>query len=96
MAFKKGHKKVGGRKPGKANKVNEFPRQVLIDILAAQGDKPLKELASLSGKDYIECFDKIMKYILPTLKAVEISGDENKPPPPFQFIIQRQEDDVTD
>lgn len=99
MPFKKGQKRPvnAGRKKGTPNKENQLPREIIRKGLIEQGDRAFKELSKLKGKEYIECYEKLMKYILPQLKAIEHSGNEDKPQS-YNLIIKKTylQDDNSD
>ena len=88
--FKKGDKRPSnsGRQKGSGNKKDEDLRKLVKDGLLAEGDKPFTELQKLEGKEYIESYERLMKYVLPTLKAVEHSG-EVKDKKTYKLVIRK-------
>lgn len=87
MPFTPGHPKYGGRKRGRANTVTVKSRDELwkyIDQLCAQGQaaNPFQVLVDLMMHDpeaRVQCAIALADRLLPKLKAVELSGDPEKP-----------------
>jgi hypothetical protein len=87
MPFTPGHPKYGGRKKGRANHVTLKTRDELwasIDQLCAQGQaaNPFRVLVDLMVSDpeaRVQCAIALADRLLPKLKAVELSGDPDKP-----------------
>jgi hypothetical protein len=87
--FRKGHKKVGGRRKGTPNKVVVKTQEALweyIDLLSAQGHEanPLRLLVDLMVQSpdeqmQIKCAIALADRLLPKLSAVKLSGDAEEP-----------------
>jgi hypothetical protein len=84
--FRKGHKKVGGRRKGTPNKVVVKTQEALweyIDLLTAQGHEanPLRLLVDLMVQSpeeqvKIKCAIALADRLLPKLKSVELELGE--------------------
>jgi hypothetical protein len=87
MPFTPGHPKYGGRKQGRANTVTLKTRDELwayIDQLCAQGQaaNPFRLLVDLMVSDpeaRVQCAIALADRLLPKLKAIELSGDPERP-----------------
>ena len=70
MPFKKGHKKIGGKKKGTPNKATQDHRD-LINKLISSPEQLLKDLASLEPKERIDATIKLLEYTTPKQSRVE-------------------------
>jgi hypothetical protein len=77
MAFKIGNKKGLGRKPGSTNKSTTEVRKAFQDLVESNLEQLAKDLADLEPKDRIKSILELSRFILPTLKAVDIQTDTN-------------------
>lgn len=76
MAFKKGHKKKGGRTKGAPNKATSKVREYVSAILDDQGDKLREELATLQGAQYVNAITGLLEFSVPKLQRTELSGPD--------------------
>ena len=76
MAFKEGHKKVGGRKQGTANRLTKDFRKLIKSILYEEIEKIPEYLETLEPKERLDVIIKIMNYTIPKIKPVEPSYGE--------------------
>ena len=75
MPFKKGDKNINtkGRKPNTLNKTTKQSKELLADFMQCNYSTFLKRLNNLNDKDYCSNYISLLRYILPTLKATEIT-----------------------
>jgi hypothetical protein len=76
MAFKEGHKKVGGRKQGTPNRLTKDFRKLLKSILYKEIEKIPEYLETLDLKERLDAIIKLLNYIVPKVKPVEPSRRE--------------------
>lgn len=72
MPFEKGKPKTGGRKKGIGNKDTEFKKALREGI---DPHELLAEIRLLERKDQIDRLIRLLEFVYPKMKAVEISGD---------------------
>lgn len=72
-------KKYGGRTQGTPNKITTEMRKKISDALNNSIENLESDLATLNTKERLEIVAKLLNFILPKLKEVEINTDE-KPP----------------
>ena len=73
MAFKKGQSgNPNGRKVGTANKATTDLRQWVSNFIDDNREQIQKDWQALDPKDRILMFEKLLKYTLPTLQAVQM------------------------
>lgn len=77
MAFKDGHKKVGGRQMGSVNKDTTGFKQELKDGLVDRLPMFFKLLDSnkLADKDRINAYLKALEFVMPKQQKIELDGD---------------------
>ena len=66
-------KKFGGRVRGSKNVLTKQTKELLTDFMQSNYSVFLKRLNNLNDKDYCSNYVALLKYILPTLKATEIT-----------------------
>lgn len=76
MAFKKGHKKLGGRKAGTPNKATAGIRGQIHKFLELGVDRFTDAIDELPPTEYIEVYLKLIEYGLPKLARTEITGND--------------------
>jgi hypothetical protein len=74
-------KKTGGRQKGTANKVGGSIRQQIKDFIEAETESVLDEIYKLEGKEKIEMYFKLLKYVVPPMQATQ-----QETVSPFQFV----------
>lgn len=80
MAFKPGHKKLGGRKPGTPNKKSQAVQDILEAALGKSVPEAVCELLDdLKPKDRVQALLELMSYVYPKRKAIELSGRDGGP-----------------
>ena len=79
MAFKKGESgNPEGRPKGTPNKTSTEIKQTLNDILCNEIEAIPERLTQLSDKDRLDIVIKLLPYILPKQKELEITNDITK------------------
>lgn len=79
MAFKKGESgNPEGRPKGTPNKTSTEIKQTLNDILCNEIEAIPERLNQLSDKDRLDIVIKLLPYILPKQKELEITNDITK------------------
>lgn len=76
-----------GRPKGSQNKATADLRQWLTDFVHGQRDQILRDWQSLEPKDRIIMFEKLMRFVLPTLQATTLQTD-------FERLTDTQLDDI--
>lgn len=71
-------KKYGGRKKGTPNKVTGKARMIAQNLVDDNKDKFEAEMEKLSGKDYCEVYLKLLAFVAPKLKAVDLTTGGGK------------------
>ncbi|MBC8984774.1 hypothetical protein H9X96_03185 [Pedobacter sp. N36a] len=69
----KGLPRTGGRKPGTTNKVTKDLREVISGFLQKNATKMQEEYEKLDPKDKLTFFEKMIKYSLPAMTAVDLT-----------------------
>lgn len=78
MARKKGSPKLGGREKGTPNKVTKEARELIQQAIDLPTFK--RRLNKIkSDAQYCAIVLKLMEFVLPKMKSVEITGDKDKP-----------------
>ena len=70
--------KTGGRKRGTKNKECSEIRDSFQELINGSLDKLKDDLESLEPKDRIKAILDLSKFVLPTLKATELSSDDDE------------------
>jgi hypothetical protein len=67
--------KTGGRKAGTPNQVTTDLRQWITSFIEDNKAQIEADWQSLAPKDRIQLFEKLLKYALPTLQAMQLNTD---------------------
>ena len=67
--------KTGGRKAGTPNKITADLRQWITAFIDDNREQIQKDWAQLEPKDRIQLFEKLLKYALPTLQAMQLQTE---------------------
>jgi len=79
MTFQKGQSgNPGGRKPGTSNKITGDLRQFFENFIRQNAGAMQKDFNKLSPKDRILFLEKLAKFVIPAMQAVEIKTDLDK------------------
>lgn len=75
MPFKKGDSNINtaGRKKNTPNFITKQSKELLSDFMQSNYSTFLERLNNLNDKDYCSNYILLLRYILPTLKATEIT-----------------------
>jgi len=75
MPFSKNDKNINtaGRKLNSLNKTTRQSKEFLSEFMQSNYNTFLKRLNNLNDKDYCSNYISLLKYILPTLKATEVT-----------------------
>jgi len=74
----KGTPKTGGRGEGTSNKVSTEARELIKSAIDLPTFK--RRLSAIkSDAQYCAIVLKLMEFVLPKMKSIEITGDQNKP-----------------
>ncbi len=74
MAFQKGHKKIGGKQKGAANKVTTQTKEAVALFVEGNIDRLngwLDKIAEENPKDAFNCFMSVVEYHIPKLARQE-------------------------
>ena len=82
MPFKQGHEKKGGRTKGSTNKATTQVRNAYTKLLQDNLEQLQEDFKELEPRDRIKLFLDMSKYIIPQLKATDLTtnGGEIKIP----------------
>jgi hypothetical protein len=75
MPFEQGHNKSKGRPKGSSNKSTTKIREAYTKLLEGALDQLKEDFKELDPKDRIKLYLDLSKYVIPTLKQTEFSGD---------------------
>jgi len=75
MGFEQGKKKTGGRKKGVPNKTTDELRQMVTMILDKNMERLQEDIDQLDPKDRVKTVLDLLKFAIPTLKAVDLTND---------------------
>jgi hypothetical protein len=84
--------KSGGRSIGTPNKLTTDFRQMFSDLLYANFDTLQADLSALEPKDRIRALIDISKFVVPTIKAIEIKEDTKEDNHFTIHVIRNNED----
>jgi len=73
--FKKGE---GGRPKGKANKTTTDLRQFISSLLNKNRLQIEQDFLVLEPKERVQAYERLLRYVLPTLAAVQIETEFDK------------------
>jgi len=77
MKFTEGNKASNGRPKGTPNKATNKVRRAFQNLIEGNLEQIEKDLKTLTAKDRIQAIQGLAKFVLPQLKALEISEDVN-------------------
>lgn len=72
-------KKYGGRTQGTPNRLTTEVRKKISDALNNSIENLESDLATLNTKERLEVVAKLLNFILPKLKEIDINTDEKEP-----------------
>lgn len=74
MSRTKGTPKTGGRGKGTPNKVTGTLKEFISEIIDENRDRIKEDLEALEPKDRLQVLEKMMQYIVPKQKEMELAG----------------------
>ena len=74
MAARKGHKKVGGRQQGTANRVTADVKERIKQFIEAEFDNVVDDFKGLEAKDKVQLFERFLAYIIPKQKDIDVTS----------------------
>jgi hypothetical protein len=78
-----------GRPKGSQNKATADLRQWIGEFIEGQRDQIINDWQSLEPKDRIIMFEKLMRFVLPTLQATTLQTDFDRlPDDQLDYIIE--------
>ncbi len=77
---------LGGRKTGSKNKTTEELRNIFTDLLQNNIKTIQKDLDSLDPEERLKILLSLSKFVIPTLKATELTRGEDQPPIVISFV----------
>ena len=84
--------KFGGRKTGKENKVTKEIREHFTNLIEMNFETLNNDIAALSPKDRVKALIELAKFVVPTLKAIDIvSNNSNFTPVQINFTNENSE-----
>jgi len=75
MPFEKGHNKATGRPKGSSNKTTQKIRDAYAKLVEENLEQLKQDFSELEPKDRIKLYMELSKYVIPTLKQTEFTGD---------------------
>ncbi len=79
MPFRKGESgNKAGKPKGTVNKTTTDLRQWINNFIEVQREQIQKDWEKLEPKDRVVLFEKLLKYLLPTLQATNLTTDFEK------------------
>ena len=85
MAFEKGNN-LGGRTKGSTNKTTTEIRERFKYLLNDNLDRIQEDLDSLEPEERLKVLLNLSKFVLPTLKNMELTPGHEQPPVTINFI----------
>ncbi len=76
--FKKGHKKMGGRKAGTKNKVTTDIRKLIIDQITPRIEKLGNDLDKMEPAERVAALAHWANYVIPKYSNTTINGDSKR------------------
>ncbi|MBK8516472.1 MAG: hypothetical protein IPL55_09370 [Saprospiraceae bacterium] len=87
-SFKPGE---GGRSKGAQNKSGKQVKEILSEILSEEIEGLPKRLNQLSDKDRLDIVIKLLPYLLPKQKEIEMSVTNEVNIPPIRWVTTENE-----
>ena len=71
MSFR-GTPNLNGRKVGSKNKVSSEVKGMIAELVDGESRTFKERLENLSDKDYCQIYIQLMRFVLPTMKSIDI------------------------
>ena len=79
---------LGGRKAGSVNKISQETRTIFNKLVSDNINSLQTDIDSLKALDRLKIILELAKFILPTLKAIEVTEETNRSFQPIEIIIK--------
>ncbi len=79
---------LGGRKAGSVNKISQETRTIFNKLVSDNINSLQADIDSLKALDRLKIILELAKFILPTLKAIEVTEETNRNFQPIEIIIK--------
>ena len=79
---------LGGRKAGSVNKISQETRAIFNKLVSDNINSLQTDIDSLKALDRLKIILELAKFILPTLKAIEVTEETNRSFQPIEIIIK--------
>ena len=90
----KGLPRTGGRKAGTSNKVTKDLRETISRFLEQNTGKMQEEYEKLDSKDKLAFLEKMIKYSLPALTAVDVTTQGEKISPMEKALSKMTDEEL--
>ena len=82
--------RLGGRAAGTPNKVTAQVRGAFANLIESNLQQMASDLQSLKPKERLEVIIALARFVVPTIRAIELKTDEARPFPAFAIRIDGQ------
>ena len=79
---------LGGRKAGSVNKISQEIRTIFNKLVSDNIDSLQTDIDRLKPLERLKIILELAKFILPTLKAIEVTEENNRSFQPIEIIIK--------
>mgnify|MGYP000688689542 CR=1 FL=1 len=79
---------LGGRKTGSVNKISQETRTIFNKLVSDNIDSLQTDIDRLKPLERLKIILELAKFILPTLKAIEVTEETNRSFQPIEIIIK--------
>ena len=79
---------LGGRKAGSVNKISQETRAIFNKLVSDNIDSLQTDIDRLKPLERLKIILELAKFILPTLKAIEVTEETNRNFQPIEIIIK--------
>ena len=100
MAFKKGHKKIGGRTSKSPNKKQKISKEFMLEVATNPSlrKKYIKELKSddLKGKQFIDAYNAMLEFSVPKFNKIDPNANKLPAAITINMIAAKPETTIID
>jgi len=89
MPFKNGNKQSVGRPKGSRNRATAVAKEAIGRAMNGSTNQLLKEMSELKGKEFVDAYCKLARFVLPTLSSKEVDVEVKSDVP--QWIIELED-----
>ena len=79
---------LGGRKTGSVNKISQETRTIFNKLVSENINSLQTDIDRLKPLERLKIILELAKFILPTLKAIEVTEETNRSFQPIEIIIK--------